>query len=347
LIGALTSLCNTLRLFCPASLRLVPALVFPVLCVLLCRTKRPTPQSVKAGVPVSVVGTRFFWAACLLTSFSEGVYCNLDHALVPIMPQPDFDTFALIALGSLAALLVLSWAHKSSVWYAFLLVIPVLVAGYTAWPLLHRESPGLSLGGLLFGYALLKVYMVAAVLHTVSLRSDALQRRLLGLGSGAIVLLFWIGSHNSPWIAERIAAGSTINPLFAFLAFTIVACSQIFVVHLDSMGFFRTVTGTALPKNTAPGKAPLSLADSSLEELEVHFRERGLTRQQAMIAGMLTLKTPDPSICDTLHISPSTLKTHIRNIHRRLGISSRHELAWLVTAPPAQPGNEGQEDGSK
>ncbi|WP_423774621.1 LuxR C-terminal-related transcriptional regulator [Bilophila wadsworthia] len=40
-------------------------------------------------------------------------------------------------------------------------------------------------------------------------------------------------------------------------------------------------------------------------------------------------------MCDNLNISPSTLKTHIRNIHRRLGISSRHELAWLVTANPA------------
>lgn len=54
-----------------------------------------------------------------------------------------------------------------------------------------------------------------------------------------------------------------------------------------------------------------------------------------MIAALLARKTPDTTICDNLNISPSTLKTHIRNIHRRLGISSRHELAWLVTANPA------------
>ena len=53
-----------------------------------------------------------------------------------------------------------------------------------------------------------------------------------------------------------------------------------------------------------------------------------------MIAALLARKTPDTTICDNLNISPSTLKTHIRNIHRRLGISSRHELAWLVTANP-------------
>ena len=66
-----------------------------------------------------------------------------------------------------------------------------------------------------------------------------------------------------------------------------------------------------------------------------YFASARLTRQQAMIAALLARKTPDTTICDNLNISPSTLKTHIRNIHRRLGISSRHELAWLVTANPA------------
>ena len=66
-----------------------------------------------------------------------------------------------------------------------------------------------------------------------------------------------------------------------------------------------------------------------IEEVEAHFRELGLTRQQAMIAAMLARKTPDAAICETLNISPSTLKTHIRNIHKRMGINSRHELLWI------------------
>ncbi|MFR5647668.1 MAG: hypothetical protein ACLUDQ_15060 [Bilophila wadsworthia] len=42
---------------------------------------------------------------------------------------------------------------------------------------------------------------------------------------------------------------------------------------------------------------------------------------------MLARETPDDH-CDNLNISPSTLKTHTE-YHRRLGIGSRHELAWL------------------
>ena len=108
--------------------------------------------------------------------------------------------------------------------------------------------------------------------------------------------------------------------------------------YLEKMGFFRLAKAEAGSGERAAEKVPgtpLSLMEWPIEEVEAHFRELGLTRQQAMIAAMLARKTPDAAICETLNISPSTLKTHIRNIHRRLGISSRHELAWLVTAAPA------------
>ena len=111
------------------------------------------------------------------------------------------------------------------------------------------------------------------------------------------------------------------------------------MVYLEKVGFFRLAkTETAEAGRTSDKplpSTPQSLLEWPLEELEAHFRELGLTRQQAMIAALLARKTPDATICDNLNISPSTLKTHIRNIHRRLGISSRHELAWLVTANPA------------
>lgn len=45
---------------------------------------------------------------------------------------------------------------------------------------------------------------------------------------------------------------------------------------------------------------------------------------------MLARKRHDADICASLNISPSTLKTHIRNILRRLNINSRHELPWLA-----------------
>lgn len=336
LIGILTPFLNYLVLWCPEAYRVVPALVFPAAVFLLAAMPEEGGGR-QEGYPFARIPFSF-WAGCLFTAFSESAYYNLYGALEPVLPAPSVSVLALVALGSLAALVVLGQAHRSPIWYAFLLVIPVLVVGYTAWPLLHRESPGLSLGGLLFGYSLLNIYMMTAFLHTVSYRSGSERLRLLAIGLGSIAMASWLGSHNSGWIADSIARGDSLNSLFAFQAFAILAGSLIFVVYLEKMGFFRLAKAESVSGERAAEKVPgtpMSLMDWTIEEVEAHFRELGLTRQQAMIAAMLARKTPDATICETLNISPSTLKTHIRNIHRRLGISSRHELAWLVTAAPA------------
>ena len=338
LASIVAPICNYLVLLCPEPYWVIPALLFPALFALL-PSVYPTASGEEGEhtYPFSRIPL-FLWCGCLLTAFSESAYYNLYGALEPVMPGPSLSVLVLVVLGGLSALLVLGQAHRSPIWYAFLLVIPVLVVGYTAWPLLHRESPGLSLGGLLFGYTLLNIYMMTAFLHTVSYRKGTRRLQLLACGIGGIALASWMGSHNSGWITESIARGDSLNSLFAFQAFAILAGSFIFVVYLEKVGFFRLAKGEAAAPERVAGQAPstpMSLMDWPIEELETHFRELGLTRQQAMIAALLARKTPDTTICDNLNISPSTLKTHIRNIHRRLGISSRHELAWLVTANPA------------
>ena len=328
---------NYLVLWCPEAYRVIPALVFPAVLFLLTGISEERVGEA-GGLPLSAHPLFFL----------DGLPVHRLRAKAPttIFTVPWSLCFPCRASacscwwrwGSLAALIVLGQAHRSPIWYAFLLVIPVLVVGYTAWPLLHRESPGLSLGGLLFGYSLLNIYMMTAFLHTVSYRSGTGRLRMLALGLGSIALASWLGSHNSGWIADSIARGDSLNSLFAFQAFAILAGSLIFVAYLEKMGFFRLAKAEAGSGERAAEKVPgtpLSLMEWPIEEVEAHFRELGLTRQQAMIAAMLARKTPDAAICETLNISPSTLKTHIRNIHRRLGISSRHELAWLVTAAPA------------
>lgn len=222
---------------------MIPALLFPALFALL-PSVYPTASGDEGEhtYPFSRIPL-FLWCGCLLTAFSESAYYNLYGALEPVMPGPSLSVLVLVVLGGLSALLVLGQAHRSPIWYAFLLVIPVLVVGYTAWPLLHRESPGLSLGGLLFGYTLLNIYMMTAFLHTVSYRKGTRRLQLLACGIGGIALASWMGSHNSGWITESIARGDSLNSLFAFQAFAILAGSFIFVVYLGKSGLFPSGEG--------------------------------------------------------------------------------------------------------
>jgi DNA-binding CsgD family transcriptional regulator len=74
-------------------------------------------------------------------------------------------------------------------------------------------------------------------------------------------------------------------------------------------------------------RTTLHLGDSPLSEREREVAElavRGFTNQQ---------------IADRLFISPETVKTHIRNISRKLGVNNKKELrAWLrgeLRTPPS------------
>lgn len=243
LASIVAPICNYLVLLCPEPYWVIPALLFPALFALL-PSVYPTASGEEGEhtYPFSRIPL-FLWCGCLLTAFSESAYYNLYGALEPVMPGPSLSVLVLVVLGGLSALLVLGQAHRSPIWYAFLLVIPVLVVGYTAWPLLHRESPGLSLGGLLFGYTLLNIYMMTAFLHTVSYRKGTRRLQLLACGIGGIALASWMGSHNSGWITGEHARGDSLNSLFAFQAFAILAGSFIFVVYLEKVGFFPSGEG--------------------------------------------------------------------------------------------------------
>ncbi len=62
-----------------------------------------------------------------------------------------------------------------------------------------------------------------------------------------------------------------------------------------------------------------------------HFVERfGLTAREVEVLGLLFAGIPNSTICDTLVISPNTLKKHALSIYKKLGINNRWELINLL-----------------
>ena len=294
-----------------------------------------------------------------LTGFSHGLYYSLLAVMEPLLPRPKPHLLLIVVLSCLISPLCIHLARRASIWRTVLLMGPLLVVGYTAWPLLHRESPALSLDSLHFAYTLLGVYSYTTLFYAASwlnARRRGNGIRLIGLGGAILLFSLLLGTYALPGIRASLSHGTTVNYLFALLAVTILLSSSTYVFLLERMGFWEAAPHgrPARPMRPLPGafspvtslgpsaenaaQAPQSQqgegqtgADSlSREECEQLFRRLGLTRQQALIAAMLAQKHNDADICASLNISPSTLKTHIRNILRRLNINSRHELPWLV-----------------
>ena len=63
-----------------------------------------------------------------------------------------------------------------------------------------------------------------------------------------------------------------------------------------------------------------------------------LTRREADVLELLQQGRSNAEIAATLHVGVETVRTHARNIYRKLGVSTRRELTTLSVLPPPAPG---------
>jgi DNA-binding NarL/FixJ family response regulator len=125
-----------------------------------------------------------------------------------------------------------------------------------------------------------------------------------------------------------IATQPTMTMCAQLLAFGASAClgrdaqarDVLTAIHLASRGLQLTPSHT-----DEPGVLPV--AGSQL-----------LTQREAEILPMLQQGSSNAQIAWTLQVGVETVRTHARNIYRKLGVASRRELTTLSqTAPPADP----------
>jgi DNA-binding CsgD family transcriptional regulator len=57
---------------------------------------------------------------------------------------------------------------------------------------------------------------------------------------------------------------------------------------------------------------------------------RGLSEREREIALLVRRRRTNPEIADELFLSPKTVETHLRNIFRKLDVSSRVQVAEIV-----------------
>ena len=199
-----------------------------------------------------------------------------------------------------------------------------------------QESPGLSLGGLLFGYTLLNIYMMTAFLALmVSYRKDAQaaaasfrdRGHRAGHGWEAITAAADYGEHCQGRLAQFTVCVSGLRPFWRGVSSSSSTWKKWAFPSHEGGGRSEQVAGQAEHADVLDGLADRGTGDA--------LRELGADQAAGDDRALLARKTPDTTICYNLNISPSTLKIIYGSFTARLGISSRHELAWLVTANPA------------
>jgi DNA-binding CsgD family transcriptional regulator len=90
---------------------------------------------------------------------------------------------------------------------------------------------------------------------------------------------------------------------------------------------FIAVALLGLIPETLPKKPDLSEL-IEIENLDIPIIEK-LTPREKEIAVLLYKKLSNKEICELLCISNNTLKTHLRNLYHKAGVSNRKELREL------------------
>lgn len=57
---------------------------------------------------------------------------------------------------------------------------------------------------------------------------------------------------------------------------------------------------------------------------------RALTQTERRVVGLVAEGLTNPQIARRLFVSPETVKTHLKNVFRKVGVTSRTELALIV-----------------
>lgn len=273
-----------------------------------------------------IICSCIFWA----TGFSRSIYYSLFTVTSIWLPDTITDTLLIPGIGCLLSVFCIQLSTRSARGKSLLLLVPVLLVGYTAWPMLHRESLGLSMLTLNFAFTVLDVFSYLALLYTASRLGGPRRQALLAFAGCALLLGLWLGSFSQPLIRTTLSQVVTVNYMFVFLALFLLGTCLAFMQMLEHMGFWgmshQQKMGASPPEESLTGGAD----HLSAETCDALLRQMDLTRQQALIASLIAQKRTDAEICDSLNISQSTLKTHVRNILKRLCLHSRYEISWLI-----------------
>ncbi len=243
--------------------------------------------------------------------------------------------------GVLAAVVVFGvcflWGRKPLLPWCYRVLVPLLGAAFVvlgAFPAgtFPREVSVVALYLFYLVLAMLGCALFLAVVHARELSA----RVAVGFGVGVVALAALVGcilsqvlqvtADFSPWLT--VLTGAFIAVLLVFLGRT----------AWDELGELQEARAAAAVAEVVPERTPL--ADSILVDLPVRvplearcaaLAERfGLSPREAEILGYLARGFSPTYIAKDLVLSVSTVRTHVRNIYRKLGIGKREELIHLV-----------------
>jgi len=231
-------------------------------------------------------------------------------------------------------------------YYRFILYILVLMIMYVYGEQLQRFFPiymAVALLGLAFVSFALLSELVAGFIMTVGLleAAFAMLDLFLWVGLGSLAFLYKAPFKLFGLAIAANLAGIILGDLFGGILLqsgesirlmtAIFASLSIFIVFLVVPWLGREIDDR-LPKMLEGSAFQYSLPGGVLENMEAHLMPgEKLTPRELEITTLIIKGYTNKDIATKLFVSPNTVKTHLKNIYNKFGISKKKELIKLYS----------------
>lgn len=250
--------------------------------------------------------------------------------------------------GVVAALVVFGvcflWGRRPLLPWSFRILVPLMAAVFVvlgSFPTgtFPRDASVVALYGFYIVLAMLGCAVFLAVIHSRELPADAASGFACGVAAIAGLLgqilsqVLAVTDDFAPWLT--VLTGAFVAVLLIFLGRT--SWDEL-VTPRESAAAGAGAGSPDGPDGATPADGAgdiFELAEPSVQNtLEARCaevaEERGLSPREAEVLVFLARGFTPAYIAKSLVLSISTVRTHVRNIYRKLGVNKREELIHLI-----------------
>jgi DNA-binding CsgD family transcriptional regulator len=276
--------------------------------------ERSHPLPVRASFPLGLM-----WVLCLVIFglyVSGGFLYNVIYPAFLAQRRPLYENAPYLAM----LMLIIVLGNKHNRRFAPYLGVTLLGVGFVVFGLLGTSllSYFLTEGLILAAFAVLDVFVWTLLADIGELHGHSLQ--VFGFGLAANVFALFAGGL----LSTRLGVQGPDYPLLTGLFASGAICATVMLLPVMHA---RAAEDLAERVPELPVSSPAGTAPSEL--VNCFPGAPALTERETEILGLVIGGDSNSAIARRLFISENTVKVHIKNINRKLGIANRYEL--LVT----------------
>jgi DNA-binding CsgD family transcriptional regulator len=307
------------------------SLALPFLAVALWRPPRWEGGSATAASDQHKPGWAIapFPAKLVLRVASFFFACSIFHVLLLASPSPNLYhawkvTEPLYSTASLAMAYLIFRFPAIDLRYLYRWAQPVLGLGFLAFLVLADKVVFLPVALLQIGFGIFGTYGWVLLLY---LAARAGRNRSFSVAArGQFIVAASVLAGVTLAKGTAAVAGRLDLPLLPSLS--ILGVTLLFLAGLAFDDDRETFAGYDVTSGPAEEDSPSSDPESAGQGylLQAELLRFNLTRQESRVALLVGQQMANSDICCSLNITNNTVRTHLKNIYRKLEVSSREEL---------------------